>query len=163
SPAADVKNINDERSNISKAASGKKLHLAAVEQRLKDLRDQQGRLSRFIKDIGDSLNAEPIRRKALGQLAEARLLEEQADYESAIALYKQIEGKKELDEAQRSAIGKHRRELEKAWQTKGKEHEAAREFIYKKWAQLDLTREIKTNLPEAEKSFKACRTAGDRL
>src|SRR5262249_50080679 len=115
------------------------------------------------KDVGDSLNAEPIRRKALGQLAEARLMEEQADYESAIALYKQVEGKKELDEAERSAIGKRRRELEKAWQVKGKEHEAAREFIYKKWAQLDLTREIKTNLPEADKAFKACRTAGDRL
>ncbi len=59
-------------------------------------------------------------------------------------------------------VREHLDDLKQGWALKGKQHAAARKFVYETWPKLDVAG-LKQNLPEARKAPATLKEAGDRL
>jgi tetratricopeptide (TPR) repeat protein len=133
-------------------------------QRLRELREQRSQLQGFIDRL-DKVIRESTGEKAktLRTLLErASLLEKQAEFDQAIALYKKV-----LDESPQfadvSKVREHLKQLEKDWQLKNDDHKKARAFLYQTWPKKMDTTALKAALPRAEKALRICKEAGDHL
>jgi hypothetical protein len=142
--------------------AGTKLNLSVGEQRLQDLKNWQGKLRAVVADL-DNFAKQKLQEKqkqAQTLVAQARLLEDQAEYGQAIELYKKALA---LAPGDKPKVAEHLKQLEAAWAIKSEEHKEARKFIYGTWAKLDSARAIQENLTEAGKAFQTCRQVGDAL
>jgi hypothetical protein len=151
--------LRAEEDELRRAADG--LDLGEGDQRLRELGEQRDRLGKFIT------NLEGVIREATSQKAKdlkmmvqrASLLESQADYPQAIALYRKI-----LDVSPKESNVRARLEkLEREWEPKGPDHEQARKYIYDAWPKKMDTAALKAALPEAWKALRVCQKAGDKL
>jgi tetratricopeptide (TPR) repeat protein len=108
----------------------------------------------------NSPEAQQQRDAYLALLRKAESLFEEADYEGAIATYKEM-----LDKfRERVAIRQRLDELEKAWRPiKDQAHRDARTFAYGGWAAIKTLDDLREALPKARTAFEACQAAGDKL
>jgi hypothetical protein len=153
-----------EHGELEQAAAGQPegaIDLGEGEQRLRELRDQRDQLNGFIARLENVITEEKSdkARARRTMLERAVLLESQADFEGALDLYRKLL----KDNPDETRIKGRLQELEKAWQTKGTDHEKARSFIYGAWPKKMDTAGLKTALPEAWKALRACQHAGDSL
>jgi hypothetical protein len=132
--------------------------LSEGEQRLDELRKRREKLSEFIDRVA-KLAKEKEENVALNQqLVQARLLEAQADYAQAIALYEKVVAARPKEEKLRE----HLDELKQGWELHGEKHAAARKFIYDTWPRLDAVG-LKQNLKTAREALTTLKGVGDRL
>ncbi|MBI2806988.1 MAG: hypothetical protein HYX68_18560 [Planctomycetes bacterium] len=136
------------------------LDLREGEQQIAELRAQAKALGEFIGRVDLALkDAGPEKSVGLVQLSErARLLQAEADFAGAIRVFEQL---RQIRPEQKEIQDRLDR-LKKAWQTHGKEHEAARQFFYDVWPSLDVPG-LRAKLEDARKHLATCKAAGDRL
>jgi hypothetical protein len=130
------------------------------EQRLGELRERRAELQRFIARIEEVVKeAQSETTLALTKLLErARLLEQDADFDQAIALYEQVL----LAAPEQTKVKAQLDKLKAAWLPKNEKHAQARSFLLQTWPRFDVV-ELTAQLPMAEKALTVCRDAGDRL
>jgi hypothetical protein len=136
-----------------------KLDLAVAEQRVKDLHKFQDDLQRFVAGLEKILKEEndPARKELLAKVEQAKLLEEQAEFDKALGLYEAAwEGLKD------PALRKKLDELKEGLKFRDDRHRQAHEFIYLTWPALTPA-QLPGRLGEAQQAFAACRDAGDVL
>ncbi len=163
---AELKHLALEHSELKRLAQEQKLpagrfDLADGEQRLDELRKRRERLRESIERIEQAIK-EAAQNVVLNQQVEqARLLEAQADFGPAIAIYEKVLATRPGE----TKVQEHLDELERGWALKGDKdkHKAARAFVYDTWAgNLDVAG-LKKNLDEAKQALATLKTAGDRL
>ncbi len=122
-------------------------------------------LARVEEDLRKAVEAETSpetqakRDSVLSLYRKAEAQRGEADYEKAIATYKEILQKL----GEQPEVRKKLEELEKGWELKGEEHRKAREFAYGPWANVKSFEDVRTRLPEAREALAACKTVGDML
>src|SRR5262249_8017803 len=101
----------------------------------------------------------PERKELKEKVVRAQALEEQAEYDKALALLKEVIDSGKLDDPE---LVKRYEALKKAWEPKGEKHAAAREYIYKVWPALEVSK-LRAALPEAREALRTCKPAGDAM
>ena len=161
---ADVTNLTEEKDSLLKDAEGlgksAKLDLTLGEQRLAELQGQQTRLQGYIDQLEKIVveDKDPKRQLARESAEQARLLEDNADYNEAIELYERI-----LAENEDATLRKYVDTLKKEWAIKDAGHQKARSFIYETWALAEDSAAMKAKLEKAKEAFVTCKGAGDAL
>jgi len=136
-----------------------KLDLGGGGQLAAALTKRQDQLAKWLDDLDKLIkeaNSDQTR-ELIATVKRAEILEQQADFEKAMELYKSV-----LKARDSAEVRTHLDQLETAWATKSKEHHQARQFLYVTWPTLDLTAAA-ANFPKAAESFQTCKQAGDRL
>jgi tetratricopeptide (TPR) repeat protein len=134
------------------------LYLKRIHELQQSFRQTQSDLERAVKAEDDPANREK-QEGYLALLSKAQALRDEAEFDKAIATYKEILQKF----GPRDEVRKRLEALEKAWQIQSEEHRRARTFAYGAWAAVRTVDDIHAQLPKARKAFDACRAAGDKL
>jgi hypothetical protein len=132
--------------------------LATGNNLLQQIKEGEEKLSEHIvrmRKIEEEEN-DPKRKEWLARVEQGTLLEEELEFEKAIALYKQVL----KDGLQNDKLQKHLADLEKRWNTDDPKLKEARKFIYDVWPGLD-TPGLKNRIGDAEKALNDCIAAGD--
>src|SRR5262249_37458560 len=102
---------------------------------------------------------DPKRKELIKMAAQAKLKEQQADFDEAIKLYKQVLAEGGDTQEVRAQI----EALERGRKPKNKQHEEAQAFIFNVWPKLETANQINARLDEAKRSFSICKEVGDVL
>jgi hypothetical protein len=156
---ADLEGLEAERRALADEA-GANFKPVREDQRIKELRDGEGQLQRFVAEqekIDLQVN-DPKQKEWRSQVENARLFEKDAEVGKAIKIYEKVL-KEGLDSPE---LRTHLEELQKAWKPASEEHAEARKFIYNVWPNQD-TAGLKKYMAEAEKAFADCRKARDTI
>lgn len=142
-------------------SSNPPLALPEGEDRLKELRARLELLEKYVKNLEkiEKDDLDPKRKVLLTQAEEAARLEEQAEYDQAIALYKKLLQEGAAD----PNVKKRLDQLEHDWAVKNEDHRRARAFIYETWAKLQDPETMKDKRGELRGAFNTCRDVGDFL
>jgi hypothetical protein len=165
---SDLVAFTEERTSLQTAAKQLGLQnsfrLADGELRLQQLELRRTKLKEYIAGLEDVVNREkdPKRQELLAMAERAALLEGEADFGKAIALYEQIL-KEGANQPGLTKYTSHLEKLKQAWATKDDAHAAARAFVYETWPKLETAADMKARLEEANKAFQTCKAADDRL
>jgi hypothetical protein len=160
----DYARLQAARNELLKEAPGRKLDLPEDDRRLTELKNGQAALRQFIEEQEkiDKEENSPERKALLDKVARAKLLEQDAELEQALKLYREaLEGGLK-DEGLRS----HVEELQKLWTPIDEKDSRypklmeARTFIYNTWPGLDAAG-LKERMGDARKALEACEQAGD--
>jgi hypothetical protein len=162
SMANDLKSLTAEGERLKKDGARS---LGEGEQRLKELTKRHKELEGYTARLAKLLKEEtdPARQKMLVKVEDARLLEEQAEFDEALKLYDEILESKLLPKANETEVRARYQKLRKAWTVASQKHGAARNFIYKIWPQPADPGVLKTRVIEATAHFNACKEVGDTL
>jgi hypothetical protein len=129
------------------------------DKRLEAIAEGERALEEFIaeqKKIEEKEN-DPRLKKWRSEVAQAKLLEKDLEFDKAIAIYERIQ-KEGFDDA---GLTKHLEEVRKIWPPPANdEHKEARAFIFRVWPTLD-TDHLAENVPTARKALQTCEKAGD--
>ncbi|MCI0638070.1 MAG: hypothetical protein L0Y72_28030 [Gemmataceae bacterium] len=161
--AKELSQLEEERDGILKQAADKKLQgfdLGDGQALFNELAKKRKDLAAFVERIEAAL-ADEKSEKSLGLtklLERARLLEGEADFEQALALYGQFL-KASPDQKK---IREHWEALAKAWVIKDEAHAQARTYFYQVWPRLEVD-DLRKNLDKAQKFLSTCAAAQDRL
>lgn len=135
--------------------------LSQEDQRLKELQEGEKALRTFVKrqeEIEREENS-PERREALRQVERGKLLEKDAEFGKALAIYKKV-----LDDGFKNEdLSRHYDELRKEWDIKDDKLQDARTFIYEVWPALDTAGLDTRHLEEARKALATCKRNNDYL
>jgi hypothetical protein len=162
--AEDIASLEEERRQLREASDklGKgPLDLREGDQRLAELRKRRETLEHFQANLENALKQEGSEQaKTLRTLLEqARLLESQAEFEHALALYRKVL----RESADQPKVKAYLDKLEQAWKVTSPAHQQARDFIYHEWSNKLDTAGLKAELPKAREALAVCLKAGDRL
>ncbi len=138
--------------------AAKQFNLADGAQRLAELSRRREKLKEFIGDVEAAIKKDEQAKELARVVQRARLLEADADYAAAIALYEKVL-KERADETNLRA---HLEELRRGWAVRDKKHAEARTFAYETWPKLDVAG-LKKELPTARQVVATLQEAGDRL
>lgn len=127
-------------------------------ERLEDLQKYQGELEALTTRLEHAVQQAERGRRFFQQLERAKLLEKNADFEQALALFDKIL----VDFDPHPKLKAHVEDLRSGWKLQGEDHAKARQFIYQTWPNLDLV-SLRLRLGEAQKALEVCKKAGDRL
>lgn len=154
-----VQELGSLRKGVEELGGAAKLDLTDGEQRIADLRKIGGQLQDFITGLEKVIKEEndPKRRELLAKIERARLLETEAEFGEAIALYQEVLKGGEFPELKVRV-----EKLNAAWELKDAKHRQARTFIYETWPKLDH-RSLKDRLAQGHVALEACKDAGDTL
>jgi hypothetical protein len=139
----------------------KRPDLAEGEQRLQELKNRGDELTRFVDNLKLIKNAAEKRAELLGMVERARLLEGEAEFGKAIAVYKEIAAKADGEPMVREHAERRVADLEKLWTTRKDVN--MQKFIFETWPKQQTAAQVKEHIAEASKAFEACRDAQDRL
>jgi tetratricopeptide (TPR) repeat protein len=162
----ELSQLTQEHSELKRLAqenklSAKQFDLREGEQRLAELREKHKKLKDFVQRIDEAIK-QGEQNAALSQVLErARLLEAEAEYAQAIAIY----GKVLAASPEQTKVRAHLEQLTQAWALqggKGSKHEAARAFVYDVWPKLDVGA-LEKNLLVAQQALATLKAADDRL
>lgn len=144
---------------------GARLDLGEGEQRLQELQARRDELQRFVVNLENVVKeaSDPRRAELLGMVEQARLLESEADYDRAIALYKKMLELSGVQPAIHAQVEGRLKELEQAWKLKNEQHRRARLFIYETWPKQEAPGRIGARIGEAQRMFQVCRDTHDVL
>jgi hypothetical protein len=156
----DIENLSQTRRSLNEKSQGQ-LDLKEGDQRLAELASAKKELDDFVARQQKAID-DVKKNAALGEqvrkVNEALAEEKQANFDRALQLYKEALAGGLADDKLKA----HVEELDKTWSIKNEKHRAAREFIYKKWAQYDL-RDMRAQIERARGAFQECRTVDDFL
>jgi tetratricopeptide (TPR) repeat protein len=159
---AALKNL---QAQARKAGLTDEAQLAPAEQRafdeLTQWKDSLAGTVREIRVVVDKAN-DPAIKQALGKIEQAKLLEKQAEYGKALALYEAALPALP-DGGNKPKLQARVNELRAQWKIKNDKHKDARQFIYETWPTLTTGTAIADNLDRARKAFAVCKSVGDRL
>jgi hypothetical protein len=162
----DIANFKEELASLQKAVrelpkGSRAPDLAEGERRLQELQAKREELNRFAENLNKALQAvnSPENQRLRAQIAQAQLAENNGEFDQAIQLYESIL----KNGGDQSAISGHLKQLKTSWAVKDKQHEGARDFIYRDWPKYATTQEMKQHLADARKAFQICRNADDKL
>jgi len=159
----EVRGLDLERIDIQRLAAthGPQagLDLREGEQRLDELRGRQKDLERFISRLEKALMEQTLAKNVIQVLFRARLSEEEADFDQAIALFARALELK----AEQPKVQSHLQDLTRIWKLHGKDHGKARDFIYKSWPRLELSDLTVKKVTEAAEAYAICTKVGDSL
>jgi hypothetical protein len=129
------------------------LTLEEEKKALGQLEEGVARLTRLIdQELKiDKEEKDPERKKALQQVEQAKLLEQEGDIDEALAIYEKAKGVLKSD-----TLDKHLAELKEQWKPKNDKHVQARFFIYKTWPDLDLAG-LEQRFDDARAAFAVCK------
>ncbi len=154
--------LTQERQLISKQAEEKKvaLDLRDGDTGLTALGKRKEDLARFVTRTRDILKeSRGEKTLALAKMLErARLLEGEADFDQAIALYEKVLAAS----PEQSKVKDYLDRLKAEWLPRGPAHAQARAFLMETWPRLEAT-DLASNLNKAQKALAVCREAGDTL
>jgi hypothetical protein len=154
---ADLEELEGERRALAEEA-GAAFKPVREDQWIKELRDGEGQLQRFVAEQEkiDLQENDPKKKEWRSQIENAKLSEKNADVKKAIDIYEKVlqEG---LDDP---GLRTHVEDLKKAWTPIDDKHADARGFIYNVWPNLD-TAGLKMRMKEAENAFAECQRAKD--
>jgi hypothetical protein len=162
---ADLANLTEERDTLRKdgeqLAKGNQLDLKLGEERLQELENHRQKLRDYIKELSEIIKSsnDPKKKKWQEMAAQARLMEDAADYNLAIATYEAILSQGAQDKQLQEELNK----LKRAWAIKDDAHRKARTFIYETWPKLEKAGDMKSKVARARMAFEACKEAGDVL
>src|SRR5262249_10144653 len=91
------------------------------------------------------------------EVARAQALEEEAEYDKAIEIYKKVAGNTEFP---MKDVEDHLKKLEEEWAPKSPEHADARKFVYEVWPKLD-TEGLESGIAKAVDHLKALQGVHD--
>ncbi|HEV2948225.1 MAG TPA: hypothetical protein VGX70_12675 [Gemmataceae bacterium] len=162
----DIANFKEELAGLQKAArelpkGSRAPDLAEGERGLQALQAKREELNRFSENLNKALQAvnSPENQRLRAQIAQAQLAENNGEFDQAIQLYESIL----KNGGDQSAISGHLKKLKTSWAVKDKQHEGARDFIYRDWPKYATAQEMKQHLADARKAFQICRNADDKL
>lgn len=135
--------------------------LGEGDQRLQEMRARKEELLRFADGIKKIKEAGEQRKELLGMVERARLLEANDEFAKAMELYQKIAEQATNEAAIRQSAEMRRALIEKGWTTR--DQADIQEFIFRQWPKLTRAAELKEQMERAQKMFRACRDAGDRL
>jgi hypothetical protein len=160
----DYARLQAARNELLKEAPGRKLDLPEDDRRLTELKNGQTALRQFIEEQ-EKINKEensPERKALLDKVARAKLLEQDAELEQALKLYREALAGGLKDEELRSYV----EDLQKLWtpidekDSRYPKFMEARTFIYNTWPGLDAAG-LKERMGDALKALEACEQAKD--
>ena len=150
----------DELVQMIRAQKAVRLDLREGEQRLEELKRRRAEVVQVTQRL-EVLLKDPGGEASLGlqkMLERARLLEGEADFAPAIAIYAKVL-QASPDQAK---VKEHLAKLETAWAVKNDKHAEARAFVYQTWAKLEPA-QFKDHLAKAKEAAQTLRDADDRL
>jgi tetratricopeptide (TPR) repeat protein len=136
------------------------LDLSDGEQQIQELLASKAELAKFIDNLEKVIKEAPKKQALLAKVERARLLEGEADYDQAIALYEEFLKEAEGDQPD---LRRHLEELKEAWKPRSPEHDKARKFLFETWAKAETARDIKVLVAEAVIALEVCKRANDKL
>jgi hypothetical protein len=157
----DLTTYTQEQARLSQA---KAPNLELVGDGLRLLEEKKKRFQEYVTELEDVINKEkdPVRAELRFKAKQARLLEEDAQYQQAIELYEEVVAKG-ADLPQHKQYADHLEELKNEWEPKSEKHRQARAFIYETWPKVESAVKLKGRLVEAQAALHACQEAQDRL
>ncbi len=162
----DIANFKEELAGLQKAArelpkGSRTQDLSEGERGLQQLQAKREELNRFAENLNKALQEvnSPENQRLRAQIAQAQLAENNGEFDQAIQLYESIL----KSGGDQSAISAHLKKLKASWAVKDKQHEGARDFIYRDWPKYATAQEMKQHLADARKAFQICRNADDKL
>jgi hypothetical protein len=157
----DIVRYEEQRQGLKAAESqGTRVNLSRGDGYLKQLRDGEVKLQDFVARLEKRLKEEndPKRRELQDKVARAQLLEDEANYDKALEVYKEV-----LDSGVDVPQVRERYEkLKKEWDPKSPEDRQARQFIYDVFPQAEPEK-LKDYLRRAETAYQTCHQTGDVL
>jgi tetratricopeptide (TPR) repeat protein len=165
---SDIASFKDELASLQKTARElpKGSRSAAVdftegERRLQELQAKREELNRFAENLNKALQEvnSPENQRRAAQIAQAKLAENNGEFDQAIQIYEDIL----KNSPDQSAVSDHLKKLKASWAVKDKQHQGARDFIYGDWPKYTTAQQMKQNLADARKAFQICRNADDKL
>jgi tetratricopeptide (TPR) repeat protein len=164
---ADLANYSEELTGLKKGlqelpkGAGTRPDLSEIEQRLAELKTRRQELQTFVDSLNKALAEanSPEKQRLRAQIEQARLLENDGDFEKAIQLYEGIL----QTEGSQSSIADRLKKLKQRWQVKDERHGRARAFIYGAWPQYTKASQMKEHMEEARRAFQVCHETGDSL
>jgi hypothetical protein len=158
----DLNNLRKDRKDlVEKAEKNKKDFRTPIEDsRLQQLENYEKALAAFIEQQREIERKEndPQKIKWLSEIQKAKLLEKDLEIDKAIEIYERIRREGYEDENLDKLVAK----LHQKWDPHSPEHKEARQFIYRVWPKLDLSR-LEDNMPKVQSAFKTCKEAEDRI
>ncbi|MFN4261590.1 MAG: hypothetical protein ACK4RK_20085 [Gemmataceae bacterium] len=161
----DLQALNSEmidlRVALHEAPEKVNLDVRENEKLLQTIVERRDQLKQLVAQLEEAIHQEkdPKRQEAKALVAQAQLLEEQADFDQAISLYEKALGP--LGNPQQ--LQEHLAQLRQAWKPRDPAHAEARRFFYDIWAKLDSSPTILAELPRAFAALQTCRQADDKL
>jgi len=131
-----------------------------AQDRLRKLKQGESELESFVVRLQKIEEEEksPERQKWRAEIERGKLLERDAEYGKAIAIYQKV-----LDEGyQNEKLKQDIADLKKVWETEDEDLKLARGFIYNVWPGLDNAG-LKDRLPEVKNAFAECKKKRDLL
>jgi tetratricopeptide (TPR) repeat protein len=159
--AVEIDYLMLERDQILRQAREKsaKLGLRDGEAGLGALRKKKEDLEGFVVRIEKALHESKSDLGLAKLLERARLLEGEADFDQAIALYERV-----LKESpEQPKVKEHLAQLKADWAPKNAKHKEARAFLVGFWPTLDVAELKKENFDKAHGALAVCREAHDKL
>jgi hypothetical protein len=167
---AGLKNFDDELTHLTKEHGELKrlaqenkipagqFDLHDGEQRLAELREKRTKLNDFVQRVEEALK-EGEQNAGLAQLLErARLLEAEADFAQAIALYERVV----KASPEQTKIRSYLDQLKQGWALQGSKHAEARTFVYDVWPKIEVAG-LQKGMEPARQALATLKAAGDRL
>jgi len=165
-----LRNVEDELSRLAEEhgelkrlakenkLADKQFDLREGELRLAELREKHKKLKEFVERIDEVLKQGAQNAGLNQKLERARLLEAEAEFAQAIAIYEKV-----LEASpDQSKVRGHLDQLKRVWALQGGKHAEARAFVYETWPRLDAAA-LKKNLDAARQAFATLKAADDRL
>jgi hypothetical protein len=147
---------------VDPKAGPKELDRAVVleDNLLEEIQRGENALDKFIRAQDEILKVEndPHRRELLAEVEQGKLLEAEAEYDKAIALYDKIAADPKAIEG----VKKRADDLRSAWSIKSPEHQEARTFVYETWPKVP-TDGLEAGVAKASAHLKTLKAAGDKL
>lgn len=141
----------------------------AGEADLKALSNKSVELQNHLTKLKDVIRIENdpaamAKRKTIeGILLDAKLNVQKANYEEAIANYREALKQSEDDPTTKAELEKKLAQLSSEWEVKDAAHGAARKFVYETWIKWESPTEMREGLPEVKKAIAKCREVNDRI
>jgi hypothetical protein len=158
----ELKSLNLERIDLEAEAEKASVALDLKEglQGMDELGVRKQQLAKFIGDVEKFIKQDKETKELKTLLAQAALLEEQADYDQAIDVYKKVLAVRK-DEKE---VQGHLNKLQADWtKERGPEHKKARAFVYEEWPEKFDTAQLKANLVKAKAALALFKQTNDRL
>jgi hypothetical protein len=161
---AELAFLTEEHNELKKLAEQHKLAAARFDlkeggQRLDELRGKRAKLEEFVQGIDKAIKEGEENKLFNQMLGQAKLLEAQADFAAAIAMYEKVVKARPNQPALQEQLDK----LKQGWAIRGgKDHEEARRFAYEVWPKLDVAG-LKKQISAARGHFATLKANDDRL
>jgi hypothetical protein len=159
---SDLPSFQEEAARLASLAD---VPLESVRRKLAVLQAKQAEFVAYLDNL-DKVHreeADPKWARLKEKALQARGLENEAQFDQAIALYQEVI-KEASGQSGIQEYVKHVEQLKKDWALKDADaHPKARKFIYEVWPHLETANQLKSNADSARQALATMQKVGDRL